>query len=76
MTTPRRRVLRPLRPHAGDCVRERKLAARRVRLTTEKQSLDRWMSRLKRAFHAVEKQQAKVARLERAIEQLTKKSTT
>jgi len=31
------------------------------------------MSRLKRAFHAVEKQQVKIARLERAIEQLTKK---
>ncbi|MFO1007273.1 MAG: hypothetical protein U0929_15035 [Planctomycetaceae bacterium] len=57
-------------------MRERKLAARRVRLATEKQSLDRWMSRLKRAFHAVEKQQTKVARLERAIEQLTRNSAT
>ncbi len=76
MTTPRRRVLRPLRPDAGDNVSERKLAARRVRLATEKQSLDRWMSRLKRAFHAVEKQQTKVARLERAIEQLTRNSAT
>lgn len=73
MTTPRRRVLRPVRPEAGDGVRERKLAARRVRLAAEKQSLDRWMSRLKRAFHAVEKQQAKIARMERAIEQMTKK---
>ena len=70
MTTPRRRVLRPVRPDVGDGLRERKLATRRVRLATEKQSLDRWMTRLKRAFHAVEKQQAKVARLERAIEQL------
>ena len=70
MTTPRRRVLRPVRPDVGDGLRERKLAARRVRLATEKQSLDRWMSRLKRAFHAVEKQQVKVARLERTIEQL------
>ena len=76
MTTPRRRVLRPVKLDAGDEARERKLATRRVRLAAEKQSLDRWMSRLKRAFHAVEKQQAKVARLERAIEQLTKKSTT
>ena len=73
MTTPRRRVLRPLRLDEADSVRERKLAARHVRLATEKQSLDRWMSRLKRAFHAVEKQQTKVARLERAIEQMTKK---
>ena len=76
MTIPRRRVLRPVRPDVGDGVRERKLAARRVRLATEKQSLDRWMTRLKRAFHAVEKQQAKVARLERAVQQLTKKSPT
>jgi hypothetical protein len=75
MTTPRRRVLRPVRLDTGDGARERKLAARRVRLATEKQSLDRWMSRLKRAFHAVEKQQVKVARLERAIEQLAAKST-
>ena len=74
MTTPRRRVLRPVRPDAGEGVRERKLAARRVRLAAEKQSLDRWMSRLKRAFHAVEKQQVKVARLERTIEQLTQNS--
>ena len=73
MTTPRRRVIRLVRPEAGDGVRERKLAGRRVRLAAEKQSLDRWMSRLKRAFHAVEKQQIKVARLERAIEQLAKK---
>ena len=76
MTIPRRRVLRPVRPVEGDCVRERKLAAHRVRLATEKQRLDRWMTRLKRAFHAVEKQQAKIARLERAVQQLTKKSPT
>ena len=76
MTTPRRRVLRPVRPDVGDGARERKLAARRVRLAAEKQSLDRWMTRLKRAFHVVEKQQAKVARLERAVQQLTKKSPT
>ena len=73
MTTPRRRVLRPVRLDEADGARERKLAARRVRLAAEKQSLDRWMTRLKRAFHVVEKQQTKVARLERAIEHLTKK---
>ena len=76
MTTPRRRIVRPVRPDAGDGVRERKLANRRVRLATERQSLERWMSRLKRAFHAVEIQQTKIARLQRAIEQLTNNSTT
>ena len=76
MTTPRRRVLRPISHDAGDGVRERKLADRRLRLATERQSLDRWMTRLKRAFHAVEKQQVKTARLERVIDQLTKKSTS
>ena len=48
MTTPRRRVLRPISHDAGDGVRERKLADRRLRLATERQSLDRWMTRLMR----------------------------
>jgi hypothetical protein len=64
-TTPRRRVIRPPRPVTGDTARQRKLASRRTQLQAEQQSLSRWMSRLKRAFHAVEKQQQKVSRLER-----------
>jgi hypothetical protein len=44
--------------------------ARCSKLEAEQQSLSRWMSRLKRAFHAVEKQQQKVTRLEREIARL------
>ncbi len=36
----------------------------------EQALLARWMGRLKRAFHAVEKSQAQVARLEREIARL------
>jgi len=68
--TPRRRVLRSPRPVPVDTAQQRKLASRRTRLQTEHQSLSRWMSRLKRAFHAVEKQQQKVSRLEREIARL------
>jgi hypothetical protein len=55
---------------ADDGPRQTKLLARRSRLETEQQTLSRWMSRLKRAFHAVEKQQQKVTRLEREIARL------
>ena len=70
MSQPRRRLLRPPRPMADDGPRQTKLLARRARLEAEQQSLARWMSRLKRAFHAVEKQQQKVTRLEREIARL------
>ncbi len=70
MHQPRRRLLRPSRTLADDGPRQTKLLARRSRLETEQQTLSRWMSRLKRAFHAVEKQQQKVTRLEREIGRL------
>lgn len=72
MTTPRRVVLRPLRP-AVDNDRQRRqgvIVRRRARLQKEQQALARWMTRLKRAFHAVEKQQRRVTALERAIARL------
>ena len=69
-TTPRRRVIRPPRPATDDTLRQRKVAVRRTRLQTEQQSLTRWMVRLRRAFHAVEKQQKTVSRLEREIDRL------
>lgn len=69
-TVPRRRVLRPVRPSADDTQRQQKLAAKREQLHKEQQNLARWMSRLKRAFHAVEKQQRRVTRLERQLEDL------
>jgi len=70
MSQPRRRILRPSRPSSGDGTRHTKLLARCSKLEAEQQSLSRWMSRLKRAFHAVEKQQQKVTRLECEIARL------
>ena len=72
-TTPRRRVLRPSRPVTDDAAQQRKIADRRTRLVAEQQTLARWMSRLKRAFHAVEKQQQKISRLDREIARLESK---
>jgi hypothetical protein len=63
-------VLRPVRANSLDSQRQQKLAAKREQLRREQQSLTRWMTRLKRAFHAVEKQQGRVARIERQIAQL------
>jgi len=51
-------------PHAE---RQRRLPKLRARLDQERAALARWMTRLKRAFHAVEKHQLRVARLERQI---------
>jgi polyhydroxyalkanoate synthesis regulator phasin len=70
MSHPRRRLLRSSRSLADDGLRQTQLVTRRSRLEAEQQALSRWMSRLKRAFHAVEKQQQKVTRLEREISRL------
>ncbi|HEV3302408.1 MAG TPA: hypothetical protein VG055_22325 [Planctomycetaceae bacterium] len=70
MSQTRRRILRPSRSLVDDGLRQTQLVTRRSRLEAEQQALSRWMSRLKRAFHAVEKQQQKVTRLEREISRL------
>jgi hypothetical protein len=69
-SSPRRRVLRAPRADAQDVRRQRKIATRRARLDSEQHTLARWMTKLKRAFHAVEKQQRTITRLEREIAQL------
>ena len=69
-TIPRRRVLRPPQSSTVDARRLRKLTRQRAQLASEQQSLVRWMTKLKRAFHAVEKQQKSIARLEREIARL------
>ena len=69
-TTPRRRVLRPTRESPDDSTRQRSIHKKRARLHDEQQSLLRWMSRLKRAFHAFEKQQRIITRLERDLARL------
>jgi hypothetical protein len=70
MSSPRRRLLRPVRPPVDDGRRQAQLTTRRLRLESEQQSLKHWMSRLRRAFHAVERQQLRVTRLEREIARL------
>jgi len=70
MNVPRRRIVRPIRPVTVDTRRQDQLIDRRSRLQTEQESLARWMKRLRRAFHAVEKNQARVCRLEREIARL------
>ena len=70
MSQPRRRLLRPIPSPMDDTRRQSQLHLRRTRLQTEQQSLARWMSRLRRAFHAVERQQRRVSRIEWEITRL------
>jgi hypothetical protein len=69
MTVPRRRLVRPV-PTPVNRDQTLKLQKLRGRLEGERAALTRWMSRLRRAFHAVERQQLRTARLERQIAKL------
>lgn len=71
MSTVRRRVLRPGPPvHTADDGRQLAADKKHRHLERERIALGRWMTRLKRAFHAVERSQLRVSRLERKIAQL------
>lgn len=65
MTSVRRRVIRPSTSSATSA--SHRLAALRMKLEREQETLSRWMTRLKRAFHSFEKYQQRAARLERQI---------
>jgi hypothetical protein len=71
MTTPRRRLIRStvlaVPPTLQRPARLLKLRQRRAK---EQATLARLLTRLKRVFHAMEKSQASVARLERTIARL------
>jgi hypothetical protein len=69
MSIPRRRILRPpaQQPNPNNHPRVQKL---RVRLERERASLLRWQVRLKRAFKAFQKTQARITRLERQLARL------
>lgn len=71
MTLPRRRVLRHQPEAALNPRQQRQLERRRERLAKEKTSLESWKTRLRRAFRAVDKQQARVVRLERQFAKIT-----
>jgi hypothetical protein len=72
MTSPRRRLVR--RPPAsrpdGDVRRQRRLAKLRPQLDRERAAPERWQKRLRRAFRAIEKHQARVTRAERQLARL------
>jgi hypothetical protein len=66
MTTPRRRVLRPVHPAVAPAQ-----AARQERwqkqLQTDQQAFGRWMSKLKRAVTTLDRLQARMSRLKRQL---------
>jgi hypothetical protein len=66
MSMPRRRILRPPQ-QPPDPRRAERLRRLRERLSNERAALARWMKRLRRAFHAVEKSQLAITRVERLI---------
>jgi hypothetical protein len=71
MSTVRRRIQRPPRqPTAVDARRSSRLQIKHERLAKEPAALKRWMAKLKRSFHAVEKQQLRIARLKRQLANL------
>ena len=73
MSTPRRRILRADRTASVAPVRHHvQLDKRCARLERERASLARWMTRLRRAFNAVEKQQRRIRYLERQLTRLEK----
>ena len=65
MTTPRRRLVRPTPPSQPDNSQQgQKL---RAKLENERRGLARWLSKLRRAFNAMDKHSSRIARLERKI---------
>ena len=68
MSTPRRRIVRPTPIADYDDQRlQRRILQLRGRLAKERVALDRWMSRLKRAFKAMQKAQQRIARIEKQL---------
>jgi hypothetical protein len=70
MSTPRRRILRPAAPPPDPAQRTRQLEKLRARRERSQAALQRWQSRLRRAFNAVEKEQTLLVRLERQLARL------
>jgi hypothetical protein len=69
VSAPRRRLVRPATA-PPDPQRQRRLRRLRDGLERERAALARWMARLKRAFHATEKSQQRIARIERRLTKL------
>jgi hypothetical protein len=69
-TIPRRRLIPPALPDSLHPDTDPYLQKLRSRLNSERTTLARWMSRLKRACNTVAKTQTHITRLERQIAQL------
>jgi hypothetical protein len=67
MSQVRRRVLRPSPEPVVDAAQSRHQDRQRQQLSADRQSLRRWMTRLKRAFNTVDRLHARIARLERQL---------
>lgn len=71
MSTPRRRLIRPVQePTTRRSQLVHQAQKLRSKLEGERAVFTRWMSRLKRAFHTVEKAQRRMHRLERQLARL------
>lgn len=66
MNEPRRRIIRPPLVATASSMLER----RRHQLNLERAGLARWLSRLKRAFHKVDRHHRRIRSLERQITRL------
>ena len=69
MSAPRRRIIRPA-PAATSPDRLLRVEKLRTGIARERETLARWMARLRRAFHAVEKSGRRIRRLEHQIARL------
>jgi len=67
MNQVRRRVLRSAPEPTVDATQSRRQDRQRQQLAADRQSLRRWMTRLKRAFNTVDRLHARIARLERQL---------
>ncbi len=66
MSMPRRRLIRP-EPISSHSANQQQLHKLRTRLEQERKVFTRLMSRLRRTFHAVEKSEHRLNRVERQI---------
>jgi hypothetical protein len=55
--------------HSSETRQLRRQARRELQLSKDRQQLQRWMSRLKRAFRAIERLQSRITRHERQVAQ-------
>ena len=68
MVTPRRRIVRPsTEAHPTDRRHRQRLERMQTQLHRERLNLARWLRRLRRSCHALEKSQTRIARLEKQL---------